>query len=166
MKNLEVLAVDRNRLETIPENIGNCKSLRVLLLRENDISLLPESLALCVKLTVLDIAENNILFLPGEFRDLELKAIWLSENQNQPLVKFHEEKIVFQGQSKDVLLCYMLPQKKKTQEVILRRSIIESDDGMNYIRRSQSNRVSVTFESDLPTRVSLEKIIFTWIFFQ
>ena len=86
-------------------------------------------------------------------RELPLKAVWLSENQNQPLVQFHEETIMFQGQERKVMLCYMLPQKKKTQDQILRRSFIESDEGINLLRRSQ--RTSVHFLSDPMVKVIL-----------
>ena len=164
LKNLTNLAVDRNRLSELPESIGLCTKLRMLHLRENNLTLLPESLANCTSLTVLDVAENNLLFLPARMQELQLKAIWLSENQNQPLVKFHEETISFQGEERDVLLCYMLPQKKKTQEVILRRSIIESDDGTfaaGVLRRTET-RASVTFDTE-PPKV---RIIGVWTEFQ
>jgi len=94
--------------------------------------------------------ENFQNFLP----DKKLKAIWLSENQNQPLVQFHEEKIKFEESYLDVLLCYMLPQRKKTQETILRRSIIESDEGLHPLRRSVSMRASVTFDTE-PQKVRI-----------
>ena len=150
LQKLSNLALDRNRLTEIPEDIGACEQLRVLHLRLNNISLLPESLSECASLTVLDVAENNLLFLPGGLRNLPLKAIWLSENQNQPLVQFHQEEIMFQGQARKVLMCYMLPQKQTTEETRLRRSMIDSDDGYgNLLRRSTSVRASVAFEEPL-----------------
>ena len=65
--------------------------LRTLHVRQNELSFLPESVAECKQLKVIDLAENELLFLPHGVKNLDLRAIWLSENQNKPLVSFHEE---------------------------------------------------------------------------
>ena len=52
-------------------------------------------------------------------------------------------------------MCYMLPQTKKTQEVLLRRSMIYSDD-QPVLRRSTEytqSRLSVTFNMNENTEV-------------
>ena len=60
----------------------------MLHIRENNVSVLPEGFSKLQNLKVLDIAENNMQYLPVELKEIELRAIWLSENQNQPLVKY------------------------------------------------------------------------------
>jgi len=58
---------------------------------------------------------------------------------------------------KQVLLCYMLPQQKKTQEFVLRRSVIESVDIklMQKEEHHRGSRLSGKFQysSDLYFRV-------------
>jgi len=39
-------------------------------------------------LKVLDLAENNLLYLPYGLKEVELQAIWLSENQSKSLIQF------------------------------------------------------------------------------
>ena len=38
-------------------------------------------------LKVLDLAENNLLYLPYGLKEVELQAIWLSENQSKSLIQ-------------------------------------------------------------------------------
>ncbi|CAG5095143.1 Oidioi.mRNA.OKI2018_I69.XSR.g14052.t1.cds [Oikopleura dioica] len=140
--------VDRNRLFNLPQNIGNLSELRTLHVRQNELTFLPESVSNCKQLKVIDLAENELLFLPSGVQNLDLRAIWLSENQNKPLVSFHEEHINLQGSGQKVLSCYLLPQKKKSAGVIIRRSIIDSDDRLYHLPMGQRN--SVHFHPDFP----------------
>ena len=57
------------------------------------------------------------------------------------LQKFTEDRIPVDGEMKQVLLCYMLPQQKKTQEFVLRRSVIESVD-IKLMQKEEHHRGS------------------------
>ena len=51
----------------------------------------------------------SLLYLPMSIAQCSLKALWLSENQAQPLLKFQSEFDEASGQS--VLTCFLLPQQ-------------------------------------------------------
>uniref|UniRef100_A0A8C5WDI7 Protein scribble homolog n=1 Tax=Leptobrachium leishanense TaxID=445787 RepID=A0A8C5WDI7_9ANUR len=103
------LNVDRNRLLSLPCEIGGCTSLNMLGLRDNQLSLLPPELASATELHVLDVAGNRLLNLPFALTNLNLKALWLAENQSQPMLKFQTEDDEKTGSK--VLTCYLLPQQ-------------------------------------------------------
>lgn len=88
---LNNLNVDRNRLESIPIEIGDCMALGVLSLRDNKLKHLPNELGNCKKLHVLDVSGNQLQYLPYTLVNLQLKAVWLSENQAQPLLTFQTD---------------------------------------------------------------------------
>lgn len=88
---LNNLNVDRNALESIPLEIGNCTSLGVLSLRDNKLKKLPSELGNCSELHVLDVSGNQLQYLPYTLVNLKLKAVWLSENQAQPLLTFQTD---------------------------------------------------------------------------
>lgn len=91
MVKLNNLNVDRNALESIPIEIGNCISLGVLSLRDNKLKRLPNELGDCTELHVLDVSGNQLQNLPYTLVNLQLKAVWLSENQAQPLLTFQTD---------------------------------------------------------------------------
>lgn len=91
MVKLNNLNVDRNELDSIPIEIGNCKSLGVLSLRDNKLKRLPNELGDCTELHVLDVSGNQLQNLPYTLVNLQLKAVWLSENQAQPLLTFQTD---------------------------------------------------------------------------
>uniref|UniRef100_A0A8D0DMK4 Protein scribble homolog n=1 Tax=Salvator merianae TaxID=96440 RepID=A0A8D0DMK4_SALMN len=103
------LNVDRNRLMTLPAEIGGCSSLNVLSLRDNRLEFLPQELSKTTELHVLDVAGNRLQHLPFALTSLNLKALWLAENQSQPMLKFQTEEDEKTGQK--VLTCYLLPQQ-------------------------------------------------------
>uniref|UniRef100_A0A8C5X476 SCRIB protein n=1 Tax=Malurus cyaneus samueli TaxID=2593467 RepID=A0A8C5X476_9PASS len=103
------LNVDRNRLTALPAEIGGCANLNVLSLRDNRLSLLPPELANTTELHVLDVAGNRLQNLPFALTNLNLKALWLAENQSQPMLKFQTEDDEKTGEK--VLTCYLLPQQ-------------------------------------------------------
>ncbi|CAG0880347.1 unnamed protein product [Darwinula stevensoni] len=102
------LNVDRNRLFNIPSQIGNLTQLGVLSLRENRLQSLPQELGNCAELHVLDVCGNRLKHLPITLVNLNLKAVWLSENQAQPLLKFQSD--VDEETGEEVLTCFLLPQ--------------------------------------------------------
>uniref|UniRef100_A0A8C3J9Q6 Protein scribble homolog n=1 Tax=Calidris pygmaea TaxID=425635 RepID=A0A8C3J9Q6_9CHAR len=103
------LNVDRNRLTSLPAEIGGCANLNVLSLRDNRLTLLPSELANTTELHVLDVAGNRLQNLPFALTNLNLKALWLAENQSQPMLKFQTENDEKTGEK--VLTCYLLPQQ-------------------------------------------------------
>ncbi|XP_055300027.1 protein lap4-like isoform X19 [Sitodiplosis mosellana] len=105
---LNNLNVDRNSLESIPIEIGNCISLGVLSLRDNKLKKLPSELGNCTELHVLDVSGNQLQYLPYTLVNLQLKAVWLSENQAQPLLTFQTDTDEHTGEQ--VLTCFLLPQ--------------------------------------------------------
>ncbi|XP_026577637.1 protein scribble homolog [Pseudonaja textilis] len=130
------LNVDRNRLTVLPAEIGGCSSLNVLSLRDNRLELLPPELAGTTELHVLDVAGNRLQHLPFALTNLHLKALWLAENQSQPMLKFQTEEDEKTGEK--VLTCYLLPQQPSaSSENLLQNSLDESWAEAN------PNRISV-----------------------
>uniref|UniRef100_H0XLT4 Protein scribble homolog n=1 Tax=Otolemur garnettii TaxID=30611 RepID=H0XLT4_OTOGA len=103
------LNVDRNHLEVLPPEIGGCVALSVLSLRDNRLAVLPPELAHTAELHVLDVAGNRLRSLPFALTHLNLKALWLAENQAQPMLRFQTEDDAQTGEK--VLTCYLLPQQ-------------------------------------------------------
>ncbi|XP_037747631.1 protein scribble homolog isoform X17 [Chelonia mydas] len=136
------LNVDRNRLTALPSEIGGCASLNVLSLRDNRLVLLPPELANTTELHVLDVAGNRLQNLPFALTNLNLKALWLAENQSQPMLKFQTED---DKTGEKVLTCYLLPQQPSPSlENLLQNSMDESWTDTNL------NRVSVIQFLDEP----------------
>ncbi|NXD29948.1 SCRIB protein, partial [Spelaeornis formosus] len=137
------LNVDRNRLTALPAEIGGCTNLNVLSLRDNRLALLPAELANTTELHVLDVAGNRLQNLPFALTNLNLKALWLAENQSQPMLKFQTEDDEKTGEK--VLTCYLLPQQPSPSlENLLQNSVDESWTDTNL------NRVSVIQFLDEP----------------
>ncbi|XP_057680945.1 protein scribble homolog isoform X8 [Corythoichthys intestinalis] len=136
LKKLTNLNVDRNRLSAAPKELGGCASLNVLSLRDNRLGKLPAELADATELHVLDVAGNRLQNLPFALTNLNLKAMWLAENQSQPMLKFQTEDDERTGEK--VLTCYLLPQQPSPSlENLLQNSVDDSWTDSNL------NRVSV-----------------------
>ncbi|XP_068438191.1 protein scribble homolog isoform X4 [Clinocottus analis] len=136
LKKLTNLNVDRNRLGSVPKELGGCASLNVLSLRDNHLGKLPAELADATELHVLDVAGNRLQNLPFALTNLNLKAMWLAENQSQPMLKFQTEDDEHTGEK--VLTCYLLPQQPSPSlENLLQNSVDDSWTDSNL------NRVSV-----------------------
>ncbi|XP_034562164.1 protein scribble homolog isoform X7 [Notolabrus celidotus] len=136
LKKLTNLNVDRNRLGNVPKELGGCASLNVLSLRDNRLGKLPAELADATDLHVLDVAGNRLQNLPFALTNLNLKAMWLAENQSQPMLKFQTEDDERTGEK--VLTCYLLPQQPSPSlENLLQNSVDDSWTDSNL------NRVSV-----------------------
>lgn len=91
MRKLNNLNVDRNSLAAIPNEFGNLTNLGVLSLRDNKLVRLPAEIGNCLALHVLDVSGNRLQHLPYSLVNLQLKAVWLSENQAQPLLTFQPD---------------------------------------------------------------------------
>uniref|UniRef100_A0A8C6LXZ2 Leucine rich repeat containing 1 n=1 Tax=Nothobranchius furzeri TaxID=105023 RepID=A0A8C6LXZ2_NOTFU len=109
LKHLSNLNCDRNRLTTLPKEIGGCSSLNVFCVRENLLTKIPPELSQATELHVLDVSGNRLSYLPMSLTTLRLKALWLSENQSQPLLSFQVDTDPESGEK--VLTCVLLPQQ-------------------------------------------------------
>lgn len=103
------LNVDRNRLTALPVEIGSCTRLSVFSLRENWLTRLPSEIGNCRNLHVLDVSGNRLECLPLTIGSLPLKALWLSENQSQPVLKLQTDDD--EQTNSRVLTCFLLPQQ-------------------------------------------------------
>jgi protein scribble len=93
-----------------PFQIGHLCHLGVLSLRDNRLLFLPQEIGHCKALQVLDIAGNRLQYLPLMLASLGLKAVWLSENQAQPMLKFQTD--IDEATGEEVLTCFLLPQQE------------------------------------------------------
>uniref|UniRef100_A0A673FUI7 Leucine-rich repeat-containing protein 1-like n=1 Tax=Sinocyclocheilus rhinocerous TaxID=307959 RepID=A0A673FUI7_9TELE len=109
LKKLSNFNCDRNLLMSLPKEIGGCCSLNVLCVRENRLTRIPPELSQATELHVLDVSGNRLLYLPLTLTSLRLKALWLSENQSQPLLTFQTDVDPESGDK--VLTCVLLPQQ-------------------------------------------------------
>ncbi|KAF4528157.1 hypothetical protein B566_EDAN016921, partial [Ephemera danica] len=131
LQRLTILKVDQNRLSSLNSCIGMCGNLQELILTENFLTQLPATIGqlvnltnlnvdhnrlhflptevgLCKGLQVLDVAGNRLQHLPMSLASLALKAVWLSENQAQPMLKFQTD--IDEATGEQVLTCFLLPQ--------------------------------------------------------
>ncbi|KAK6167504.1 hypothetical protein SNE40_021512 [Patella caerulea] len=142
LKSLTNLNVDRNRITEIPIEVGKCTKLGVLSMRDNRLLRLPQELGNLQKLHVLDVSGNRLEYLPITIANLNLKALWLSENQAQPMLKYQTDFDERTGQK--VLTCFLLPQQgfhTESMENLLRGSV--TTDQESWTERVDRPRDSV-----------------------
>ena len=70
---------------------NNLLNLGVLSLRENQLTWLPREIGTCSELHVLDVSGNRLQHLPFTLTNLNLKALWLAENQAKPMLNFQTD---------------------------------------------------------------------------
>jgi len=109
LKRLTNLNIDRNRLYTLPPEIGNCCSITLLCARDNQIDKIPKEIGNCRNLAVLDLSGNKLENLPFTVSTLPLKALWLSQNQSQSVLKLQVDD---EQSEEKVLTCFLFPQDK------------------------------------------------------
>ncbi|CAL4058825.1 unnamed protein product, partial [Meganyctiphanes norvegica] len=124
------LNVDRNRLNVLPAQIGKLVNLGVLSLRDNRLQYLPPETGNCRELHVLDVSGNRLQYLPLTITALNLKAVWLSENQAQPMLNFQTEVDETSGQ--EVLTCFLLPQQEYQHESLEYGGMMVGSEGRLY----------------------------------
>ncbi|TEA42271.1 hypothetical protein DBR06_SOUSAS1810030, partial [Sousa chinensis] len=147
LKKLSNLNADRNKLVSLPKEIGGCSSLTVFCVRDNRLTRIPAEVSRAAELHVLDVAGNRkqVFFFPVLFwtrLDLitdcklpmspfvfieALKALWLSDNQSQPLLTFQTDTDHTTGEK--ILTCVLLPQlpsEPACQENLPRCGALES----------------------------------------
>lgn len=108
LKKLNNLNADRNKLVSLPKEIGGCCSLTVFCIRDNRLTRIPSEVSQAMELHVLDVAGNRLHHLPLSLTTLKLKALWLSDNQSQPLLTFQTDVDHTTGEK--ILTCVLLPQ--------------------------------------------------------
>lgn len=79
---LRELHIPYNKLEKLPESIGNLRELRVIDIQSNNIAFLPDSFVLLEKLEILFAAKNVFLQFPRELKGLQmLHTLDLGQNK-------------------------------------------------------------------------------------
>ncbi|XP_066930968.1 protein scribble homolog isoform X3 [Clytia hemisphaerica] len=143
MTKLTHMNIDRNRLFTLPPEIGKCVHLSVLSARDNQIAKIPDEIGNCKSMTVLALSGNKLENLPLSISTLHLKALWLSQNQSQSVLKLQVEEI--EKTQERVLTCFLFPQerlKAASLEDFIKENDGEGDDGKVWKSFSPS---AVTF---------------------
>ncbi|KAK8743107.1 hypothetical protein OTU49_001527 [Cherax quadricarinatus] len=149
------LNVDRNRLNELPAQIGKLVNLGVLSLRDNRLQYIPPETGNCCELHVLDVSGNRLQYLPLTITALNLKAVWLSENQAQPMLNFQTE--VDEASGQEVLTCFLLPQQEYQHESLASEWAPEDDDSWDPNDPNEESRVSVVkFRDDDDTEEGKE----------
>lgn len=135
MHRLNNLNVDRNALVALPSEIGNLTNLDVLSLRDNKLTKLPVELGNCVSLHVLDVSGNRLQNLPYSLVNLQLKAVWLSENQSLPLPTFQPDTDEATGEQ--VRQHFMVNERVDDNSVVLGPYMLPSAATRNAASKSR-----------------------------
>ncbi|XP_062900802.1 protein scribble homolog isoform X2 [Mobula hypostoma] len=152
---LNVLSLRDNRLTHLPPELAKASEIHVLDVAGNrDILVLKQCRLVLNSLTTGNILSTSTLSrsfsiwlvnLPFALTNLNLKALWLAENQSQPMLKFQTEDDEKTGDK--VLTCYLLPQQPSPSlENLLSDSLDETWLEPNV------NRVSVIQFQEEPVR--------------
>ncbi|KAH9491965.1 hypothetical protein Btru_026900 [Bulinus truncatus] len=88
----------------LPNSIGKLKNLHNLNVDRNRLTEIPVEIGKCKQI--------RLEYLPFTIANLNLKALWLSENQAQPMLKFQTDFDERTGQR--VFTCFLLPQQGKS----------------------------------------------------
>ncbi|KAI0984753.1 hypothetical protein GJ496_006338 [Pomphorhynchus laevis] len=139
LKYLTNLNADKNLLSKLPESIIGCERLGIMSLRYNRLKQISPMLSKLQHLKVLDLTGNFLNNLPRSFLNSSLKAIWLSENQAQPILRFQED--IDDQTGLEVLTCFLLPQQQYSVPscVLVPKTsmaIANEDDDQHVIPRS------------------------------
>lgn len=138
LTDLRSLNADCNFLQKLPPQIGNLKRLGIISLRDNLLTHLPNEIGQLELVKVMDISGNHLEYLPTSITALNLKALWLSKNQAQPLPKLQIDEL--QNTGTKVLTCYLLPQQKENYS----DQAIDANDSENAERIRQA---AVSFDT-------------------
>ncbi|KAK6618206.1 hypothetical protein RUM44_002657 [Polyplax serrata] len=99
LRNLRNLNVSRNIIEEFPSEIGSCTKLSIINAAYNRLQVLPSEIGYLNNLKVLDVVGNFLMYLPITIINLRgVRAIWLSANQNVPLIPFTEDLNLASGE--------------------------------------------------------------------
>uniref|UniRef100_G3NS89 PDZ domain-containing protein n=1 Tax=Gasterosteus aculeatus aculeatus TaxID=481459 RepID=G3NS89_GASAC len=107
--------VDFKALFVCVFQIGNCKNVTVMSMRSNKLEFLPDEIGQMTKLRVLNLSDNRLKNLPFTFTKLkDLAALWLSDNQSKALIPLQTE--AHPETKQKVLTNYMFPQQPRHDE--------------------------------------------------
>ncbi|XP_066157945.1 leucine-rich repeat-containing protein 1 isoform X1 [Euwallacea fornicatus] len=94
LRKLATLILSDNKLQYLPPEIGSCCELSILNIHNNLLEKLPEEVGHLQHLTTLGLIGNRLSYLPITISKLtNLKALWLTPNQTQPLIHLQNEKL-------------------------------------------------------------------------
>nr|CAD7426839.1 unnamed protein product [Timema monikensis] len=89
--------------------IGSCSNLTIISVRNNKLQEVPAELGHLPSIRMINLSENLLCNLPVSILKLShLTALWLSNNQNTPLVTLHKE--IDKETRQTVCVNFMLPQ--------------------------------------------------------
>ncbi|KAJ3640125.1 hypothetical protein Zmor_003441 [Zophobas morio] len=108
LRKLATLILSDNKLEQLPPEIGSCCALTILNVHNNYLHKLPDEVGHLQKLTTLGLIGNKLEYLPITVSKLtNLKALWLTPNQTQPLIHLQNEQL---SDGQVVLTSVLFPQ--------------------------------------------------------
>ena len=151
LSDLKCLNVDGNRLKCLPPEIGQLKNLAILSLRENELTSLPQELSSCCELSVLDVTGNILSSLPYSLTRLNLRGLWIAENQAKPMPCFQNDYDPGTGEA--TLTCFLLPQVKCQS---LHQSKTKSDLSSNCKEEDFENNETVV-QFQMSSQLSIER---------
>ncbi|XP_030748278.1 protein lap1 isoform X2 [Sitophilus oryzae] len=94
LRKLATLILSDNKLQCLPPEIGSCCELSILNVHNNYLEKLPEEVGHLQHLTTLGVIGNRLSYLPLTISKLtNLKALWLTPNQTQPLIHLQNEQL-------------------------------------------------------------------------
>jgi len=150
LTNLSILNLDLNKLEELPPTICNLTKLGIISLRNNNLTYLPNEMGQLKKLHVLDVANNQLQYLPYSITSLNLEALWLSENQSHPLLKFQTDVDPKTGNK--VLTCFLLPQQKESCDSRSIENLLDNTlqriNSINWEQPRQQSQVKFYYENE------------------
>uniref|UniRef100_A0A8C6Q7Z6 Leucine-rich repeat-containing protein 7 n=1 Tax=Nothobranchius furzeri TaxID=105023 RepID=A0A8C6Q7Z6_NOTFU len=116
LHSLRTFAADENFLTELPRELLSCeKNVTVMSLRSNKLEFLPDEIGQMTKLRVLNLSDNRLKNLPFSFTKLkDLAALWLSDNQSKALIPLQTE--AHPETKQKVLTNYMFPQQPRHDE--------------------------------------------------
>jgi Leucine-rich repeat (LRR) protein len=86
LPNLQTLAIGRNHLESLPDNIGNLANLQTLGVGSNRLESLPDSIGNLVNLQTLGVSSNHLESLPDNIGNLaNLQTLGVGHNRLESL---------------------------------------------------------------------------------
>ena len=88
LPHLKALYLDHNQLDSLPNGIANSTQLELLDISYNQFSVFPEHILNLTNLKVIKVYQNPFVEIPEEIKMLtHLKELWISREQNDPLLK-------------------------------------------------------------------------------
>lgn len=150
LTDLRSLNIDGNLLRELPNQIGNLRSLGILSLRDNFLTHLPNEIGNLELAKVIDLSGNRLQCLPVSITNLNLKALWLSKNQAQPLPRLQIDEL---PQGTKVLTCYLLPQQSEDSDGSMLEQNDQQVDNQNF---ASTRQAAVSFDTTAVDDIELD----------